>query len=181
MPGSTAKSATTGSHPPGVSAGGAGRIEWRTQAGTDARGRGRNQAGDTKGHAMLRHLMIGLAAVTLVSATLIPDVASAASGRHAGDARVAGARTHASHPIARNHARGYALRRGAGAATVGAAAAGAATYPNSPRTLQYQGQYGYGPGAATVGAGATTYRNTYPNSPRTLQYQGQFGPYRGNY
>ncbi len=121
---------------------------------------------------MMRHVMIGLATATLVSATLIPDDASA-WGRHAGDARVgahgsarvAGGHTYASHPIARNHARGYAWRRGAGAAAVGAAAAGAAgaaTY----------GNYYYDPNRSC-------YRNAYGQLECTQEYQGQFGTGRG--
>ena len=92
---------------------------------------------------MLRHVMIGLAAATLVGAALIPDDASARGGRGGGarvgaggGARIAGNRAHVSHPIARNGvARNgnawRAARWGVGAAAVGAAALGAGYYGNN--------------------------------------------------
>ena len=102
---------------------------------------------------MFRHVMIGLAAATLVGALLIPDDASARGGRGGGarvgaggggariaaggGARFAGNRAYVSRPIARpgvgygryagygryNNWRGVGW--GVGAAAVGAAAAGA--------------------------------------------------------
>jgi hypothetical protein len=133
----------------GVSVGDdAHRVEAKTATDTDARGRCRNQAGDRKGHTMLRHVMIGLAAATLVGAMLAPDDAAARGGRGGGarmgaggGARIGGygGRAHVSRPIARpgvgyggRYAGGrygygrYGYRGvGVGAAAVGAAAAGA--------------------------------------------------------
>ena len=94
---------------------------------------------------MFRHVMIGLAAATLVGAALIPDDASA-RGRGGGGARVsagggariAGNRAHVSRPIARpgvgygryaGYGRyGRGVGWGVGAAAVGAAAVGAGYY-----------------------------------------------------
>ena len=121
---------------------------------------------------MFRHVMIGLAAATLVGAMLIPDDADA-RGRGGGGARVsagggariAGNRAHVSRPIARpgvgygRYAGGrYGYRGvgwGVGAAAVGAAAAGA-----------YYGNSGY-----------SDYNNCYRDSygqlicPNQYQYQ----------
>jgi hypothetical protein len=137
---------------------------------TEARGRCRNQAGDTKGHAMLRHVTIGLAVATLVGATLIPDEGLARGrggggarvGAVGGGARIAGNRAHVSHPIARNGMawRGNAWRGvgvGVGAAAVGAAAAG------------YYGNYGYSDGYYN-----NCYRDAYGQLICPNQYQNQY-------
>jgi hypothetical protein len=118
---------------------------------------------------MLRHVMIGLAAATLVGATLVPDDALARGGARAGGARVGGARVgavgnraHVSRPIARpgvgygryaGYGR-YGRGVGWGAAAVGAAAVGAGYYGNYNNCYrdaygqmicpdQYQYQYRY--------------------------------------
>ena len=90
---------------------------------------------------MLRHVMIGLAAATLASATLIPDEALARGGARVG---AVGNRAHVSRPIARpgvgygryaGYGRyGRGVGWGVGAAAIGAAAVGAG----------YYGNYGYG-------------------------------------
>jgi hypothetical protein len=83
---------------------------------------------------MLRHVMIGLAAATLASATLIPDDALARARGGGVGVRGGVNRAHVAHPIAgRNLAyRGGAYRGAAwGAAAVGAAAVGAGYYGNS--------------------------------------------------
>jgi hypothetical protein len=130
---------------------------------------------------MFRHVMIGLAAATLVGALLIPDDASARGGRGGGGARMHGGggariaagggarfagRAHVSHPIAR---RGVGYGRyaggwrgagwGVGAAAVGAAAAGA-----------YYGNYGYGD---YYGNGC--YRDAYGQVICPNQYQYPYG------
>jgi len=87
---------------------------------------------------MLRHVMIGLAAATLVGALLVPDEGLARAGRGGGARVAAGGRAHVSHPIARTGVgygryAGYGRRGvgwGVGAAAVGAAAAGAYYYGN---------------------------------------------------
>jgi len=106
---------------------------------------------------MLRHLMIGLAAVTLVSATLIPDDAAAgvASNSNRNCYRDANGKLVCSLQYQGQY--GY----GAGAGTVGAGAATYRnTYPDSNRDC---------------------YRDASGKLVCSLQYQGQFGPYRGNY
>src|SRR5262245_13712562 len=119
---------------------------------------------------MLRHVMIGLAAATLVGAALIPDDAEARAGRGGGarvgaggGARIAGNRAYVSRPIARpgvGYGRyGYrGVGWGVGAAAVGAAAAGA-----------YYGNTGYG---------YSDYNNCYRDSYGQLtcpnQYQNQY-------
>jgi hypothetical protein len=104
---------------------------------------------------MMRHVMIGLAAATLVGAMLVPDEGLARAGR-GGGARVGavGGRAHVSHPIARSGVgygryAGYGRYRGVGwgAAAVGAAAAGAAyygggSYGNGYYNNCYQDAYG---------------------------------------
>lgn len=107
---------------------------------------------------MFRHVMIGLAAATLVGAMLIPDDAAARGGRGGGarvghvggGARVAGGRAHISHPIARPGVGRYAGYRGnawrgaawgVGAAAVGATAAGA-YYGNYYNNGCYRDAYG---------------------------------------
>jgi hypothetical protein len=139
------------------------RVEQENETDTDARGRCRNQASDRKGHTMLRHVMIGLAAATLVGAMLIPDDASARGGR-GGGARVGagGGRAHVSRPIARpgvGYGRYAGYRRGVGwgAAAVGAAAVGAAGY--------YGGYYGNS---------NSCYRDAYGQLICPDQYQNQY-------
>ena len=129
---------------------------------------------------MFRHVMIGLAAATLVGAMLIPDDAAARGGRAGGarvgagggariaaggGARIAGNRAYVSRPIARagvGYGRyGYrGVGWGVGAAAVGAAAAGA-YYGN-------YGNYGY----------SSDYNNCYRDSYGQLicpnQYQNQY-------
>jgi hypothetical protein len=103
---------------------------------------------------MLRHVMIGLAAATLVGATLVPDDASARGGGRGGGVGARGGgvgvrggavgvrggvgRAHVSRPIARpgvgygryaGYGR-YGRGVGWGAAAVGAAAIGAGYYGN---------------------------------------------------
>jgi len=124
---------------------------------------------------MLRHVLTGLAAVTLVCATLAPDEASARRGGGArvgavGGARVGavGGRAYVSRPIARpgvgygRYAGGrYGYRGvglGVGAAAVGAAAAGAAYYGN--------GYYG--------NSGDGCYQDSYGRYVCPNQYQGQY-------
>ena len=109
---------------------------------------------------MMRHVMIGLAAATLVGAALIPDDAAARGGRGGGarvgaggGARVAGGRAHVSRPIARpgvgyGRYAGYGRYRGVGwgvgAAAVGAAAVGAGYYGgNYYNNSCYRDSYGH--------------------------------------
>ena len=130
---------------------------------------------------MFRHVMIGLAAATLVGAMLIPDDAAARGGRGGGGARVgagggarisagggariAGNRAHISNPIARagvGYGRyGYrGVGWGVGAAAVGAAAAGA-----------YYGNYGYSSDYYNNG---NCYRDSYGQLICPNQYQNQY-------
>jgi len=118
---------------------------------------------------MMRKVMIGLAAATLVGALLIPDEGLARGGR-GGGARVGtvGNRAHVSRPIARPGV-GYGRYAGYGrygyrgvgwGVAAGAAAVGAASY--------YGGYYGNGYN--------TCYRDAYgqlicPNQYQQYQYQ----------
>ena len=97
---------------------------------------------------MLRHAMLGLAAVALVGMAFIDDASARARGGGGSGARAgaaAGNRAHVSQPIAN---RGVAYRNGAyrgagvaaGAAAVGAAAVGAGYYNNSGSC--YRDSYG---------------------------------------
>jgi len=122
---------------------------------------------------MLRHVMIGLAAATLVGAMLVPDDAAARGGRGGGarvgaggGARVAGNRAHVSRPIARpgvgygryaggRYGYGRGVGWGVGAAAVGAAAAGT-----------YYGNSYYG---------NSCYRDAYGQLICPNQYQYQYG------
>ena len=122
---------------------------------------------------MLRKVMIGLAAATLVGALLVPDEGLARAGRGAGGARVSGARVGAvgnrayvSRPIARpgvgyGRYAGYGRYgyRGAGwGLAAGAAAIGAASY--------YGGYYGNGY--------SSCYRDGYGQLICPDQYQYQY-------
>jgi hypothetical protein len=118
---------------------------------------------------MFRHVMIGLAAATLVGAMLVPDDAAARGGRGGGarvsaggGARIAGNRAHISHPIARpgvGYCRyGYrGVGWGVGAVAAGAAAAG------------YYGNSGYGYGDYN-----NCYRDSYGQLICPNQYQYQY-------
>src|SRR5690349_953234 len=125
---------------------------------------------------MLRHVMIGLAAATLVGAMLVPDDAAARAGRGGarisagGGARIAGNRTHVSRPIARpgvgyGRYAGRGVGWGVGAAAVGAAAAGA-----------YYGNYGY----SDYYNNNNCYRDSYGQVICPNQYQYQ-SPYQYQY
>ena len=118
---------------------------------------------------MLRHALLGFAAATLLTATLMPDDAQArgfrggggyhgaavrGGGYHGGAWRGAGYRPIPGRPYARAAVRGAAYRGAAygaaGAAAVGAAAAGAGYYYNNCYRDSYgrlvcpnQYQYGY--------------------------------------
>jgi hypothetical protein len=101
-----------------------------------------------KENAMVRHVLLGLAAAALVATSFVPDDAFARAAR-GGGARVGavGGRAHVAHPIA---GRGVAYRggvyRGArvgvGAAAVGAAAVGAGYYYNNNYNGCYRDAYG---------------------------------------
>jgi hypothetical protein len=101
---------------------------------------------------MMRHVMIGLAAATLIGGMLIPDEGYARAGR-GGGARVGavgGGRAHVSRPIARpgvgygryaGNGRYRGVGWGVGAAAVGAAAVGAGYYGNYNNNC-YRDAYG---------------------------------------
>jgi hypothetical protein len=121
------------------------RLNGERELTRNARGRCRNRISDRKGKTMLRHFMIGLAAVTLVGATLIPDDAFArrggggarvGGGARMGGAHFAGGRAHVSRPIA---GRGVAYR-------------GGAYRGGAYRGAYYGGGYRPGWGAAAAGA-----------------------------
>jgi hypothetical protein len=107
---------------------------------------------------MLRHALLGLAAVTLLSATLIPDDAFARGGRGGGGFRggavgvrggavgVRGGAVAVRGGAYRTAGRYYGARRavrvGVGAAAVGAAAAGAGYYGGYYGNSCYRDGYG---------------------------------------
>jgi hypothetical protein len=152
------------------------RVHIHEWLGGLARDRCRNHIG-RKGKPMLRHILIGLAAATLVTATLVPDDALARRGG-GGGARggggfhgaavgggVRGVGVRGGRPVARAGVRGAAYRgaawRGAARGAAGAAAVGAGAY--------YGGSYygGYG------GSSNNCYRDTYGQvvCPDRYQYQ----------
>ncbi len=102
---------------------------------------------------MLRHVMIGLAAATLVGGLLIPDEGLARAGRAGGarvgavgGARVGGARVAGGRVAYGRYGRYTGYRRGVGwgvgAAAVGAAAAGAYYNNGYYNNSCYRDQYG---------------------------------------
>jgi len=93
---------------------------------------------------MLRHALLGFAAVTLLSATLIPDDAFARGGR--GGAGFRGGAVGVRHGAVGVRGGHYGARRavrvGVGAAAVGAAAAGAGYYGGYYGNSCYRNGYG---------------------------------------
>ena len=115
---------------------------------------------------MLRHALVALAAITLLSATLIPDDASARGGGRGGGGgvRAGGGAAGVRGGAVGVRAGGYRVRR-CGAYRNPIAGRGG----RDPRRSRYGGYYGgarWGVGAAAVGAaavGAGYYGNYYNN------------------